>query len=134
VLAGAGSSGSLVANLLQTVKAGTVVGTGLNYGTVAALLTSVGGGGSVGTVTNGPEVLGLNFRPRPAQISLAVVGVGSVASQVGTILDGGLFLSAPTPIIGVGNVSAVGTLAPSGLTVSFIMGSRPDIITLQPAP
>ena len=134
VLAGAGSSGSLVANTLQTIKAGTVVGTGLNYGTVAALLTSVGGGGNAGTVTNGPGILGLTFRPRPAQISLAVVGVGSVASQVGTIIDGGLFLSAPTPIIGLGNVSAVGTLVPSGLTVSFIMGSRPDVITLQPAP
>lgn len=133
-IGGAGSAATLAANVMQTVKAGSVVGTGLNYGTVAALLTSVGGAGSAGTVTNGPEVLGLNFRPRPAQVSLAVVGVGSVAAQVGSIVDGGLFLSAPTPIVSTAPIAAVGTLAPSGLTVSFVMGSRPDIITLQPAP
>jgi hypothetical protein len=132
VLAGAGSSGSLVANVLQTVKVATVVGTGLGYGTGNALIGSAGGSGSAGTVTNGPEVLGLNFRPRPANITLAVVGSGSVAAQVGSIVDGGLFLSAPVPVVSI-NPAATG-ISISGATVSFVMGSRPDIITLQPAP
>lgn len=133
-IGGAGSAATMAANVMQTVKTGTVVGTGLNFGTLSALLTSSGGGGSVGTVTNGPEVLGLFFRPRPAQISLAVVGVGSLAAQAGTILDGGLFLSGPNAVVALNAVPAVGTLSPSGATISFVMGSRPDIITVQPAP
>lgn len=133
-IGGAGSAATLVANVMQTVKAGTVVGSGLNYGTVSALLTSVGGAGNGGTVTNSPEFLGLAFRPRPAQISLAVTGVGTLAAQTGTVIDGGLFLSAPQPVVATTPIVAVGTLAPSGSTISFVMGSRPDIITVQPAP
>lgn len=133
VLAGAGSSGSLVANMLQTVKAGSVVGTGLGYGTLGALLTSTGGGGSTGTVTNGPEMLGLFFRPRPAQVNLAVTGGGTIAAQVGTIIDGGLFLSAPNPVLAINPLPAANVTV-SGATISFIMGSRQDIVTLQPAP
>jgi len=129
VLAGAGSSGSLVANVMQTVKAGSVIGSGLGYGTGNVLVTSAGGAGSAGTVTNGQEVLGLNFRPRPAQVVLT--GNGTVAAQVGSIVDGGLFLSAPGPVVGY---NPSGSLTPSGATISFVMGSRPDIITLQPAP
>lgn len=133
VLAGAGSSGSLVANVMQTVKAGTVVGTGLGYGTVGALLTSAGGAGSAGTVTNGPEVLGLFFRPRPAQVNLTVTGGGTIAAGVGSIVDGGLFLSAPTPVLATNPLPGANVTV-SGATISFVMGSRPDIITLQPAP
>lgn len=133
VLAGAGSSGSLVANVMQTVKAGTVVGTGLGYGTVGALLTSAGGAGSAGTVTNGPEVLGLAFRPRPAQLNLTVTAGGTLSAQVGSIVDGGLFLSAPTAVI-ASNPLPGANVTVSGATVSFVMGSRPDIILMQPAP
>lgn len=131
-IGGAGSGATLVANVMQTVKAGTVVGTGLGYGTGNALVTSAGGGGNGGTVVNSPEFLGLFFRPRQANISLAVVGSGSVAAQLGTVLDGGLFLSAPAAVVAI-NPAATG-ISVSGATVSFVMGSRPDIITLQPAP
>lgn len=132
-IGGAGSSGSMNANVMQTVKAGSVVGTGLGYGTLGALLTTTGGGGSVGTVTNGPEVLGLFFRPRPAQVNLAVTGGGTIAAQTGTILDGGLFLSAPNAVLAVNPLPAANVTV-SGATISLIMGSRPDIITVQPAP
>jgi hypothetical protein len=131
-IGGAGSAATLVANVMQTVKAGTVVGTGLGFGTGNALLVSAGGSGAAGTVVNGPEVLGLNFRPRPAQVVLTGNAGGTVAAQVGSIVDGGLFLSAPTPVLAT-NPAAVNTSI-SGATISFVMGSRPDIITLQPAP
>lgn len=130
---GAGSAATLVANVMQTVKAGSVVGTGLGYGTVGALLSSSGGSGNGGTVTNSPEFNNLFFRPRPAQVNLAVTGGGTLAGQVGTIVDGGLFLSAPNAVVSYNPLSAANVTV-SGATVSFVMGSRPDIITLQPAP
>ena len=53
----------------------------------------------------------------------------ATAASVGTIYDGGLFLAAPTaafpPTLG-----AVGTVG----TVAFVMGSKPDIAVIQPAP
>ena len=132
-IGGAGSGATLAANVMQTVKAGTVIGTGLGYGTVSALVTSVGGAGNAGTITNSPEFLGLGFRPRPAQVSLAVTGGGTIAAQTGTIIDGGLFLSAPTAVVATNPLPAANVTI-SGATVSFIMGSRPDIIGIQPAP
>lgn len=132
-IGGAGSGATLAANVMQTVKAGSVVGTGLGYGTVAALLTSVGGAGNAGTITNSPEFLGIGFRPRPAQVSLAVTGGGTIAAQTGTVIDGGLFLSAPTAIVATNPLPAANVTI-SGATMSFVMGSRPDIITVQPAP
>lgn len=132
-IGGAGSGATLAANVMQTVKAGSVVGTGLGYGTVAALMTSVGGAGNGGTITNSPEFLGLGFRPRPAQVSLAVTGGGTIAAQTGTIIDGGLFLSAPNVIVATNPLPGANVTI-SGATMSFVMGSRPDVITVQPAP
>jgi len=132
-IGGAGSNATLAANVMQTVKAGSVVGTGLGYGTVGALLTTSGGAGNAGTVTNSPEFLGLAFRPRPAQINLAVTAGGTLAAQVGTIVDGGLFLSAPAAVIATNPLPGANVTV-SGATISFVMGSRPDIITVQPAP
>lgn len=131
--AGAGSAATLTANVMQTVKAGSVVGTGLGYGTVSALLTSSGGAGATGTVVNSPEFLRLHFRPRPAQVDLAVTGGGSIAAQVGTIVDGGLFLSAPNPVVATNPLPGANVTI-SGATISFVMGSRPDIAIVQPAP
>lgn len=132
-IGGAGSAATLVANVMQTVKAGSVVGTGLGYGTVGALLTTSGGSGNGGTITNSPEFNNLAFRPRPAQVNLAVTGGGTLSAQVGTIVDGGLFLSAPNAVLAINPLSAANVTI-SGATVSLVMGSRPDIITLQPAP
>lgn len=131
--AGAGSAATLVANIMQTIKAGSVVGTGLGYGTVGALLTSTGGAGNTGTITNGQAFLGLGFRPRPAQINLAVTAGGTIAAQTGTIIDGGLFISAPNAVV-VTNPLPGANVTVSGATISFIMGSRPDVAVVQPAP
>ncbi len=134
-VSGAGTQATVAAVVLQTITLASVTGTGVGFGTVAAGMTSVGGGWPTGTITNGPEFLGLAFRPRPAQVSLAVTGaptLGSIAVQAGSIIDGGLFASAPTAVVALG--SAAGTVGSVvGPTIALTMGSRPDIVILQPA-
>ena len=136
-VAGAGTQGTVVANVMQTVTAASVSGAGSGYGTISALLTTVGGAPAAGTIVNSPEYLGLAFRPRPAQIGLAVTAAanGTLATQVGTIYDGGLFLtnSAPGFVLQTTPITAT-TVAVVGATIALTMGSRHDIVTLQPAP
>jgi hypothetical protein len=126
-VSGAGSGGTVTANFLQTVTAGSVSGQGTGYGTLGVLLTTTGGGPNTGSVTNPPDI---KFRPRPAQINLAVTNLGTLATQVGTILDGGLFLGAPNPVLAVGALG--GSLV--GATLALTMGSVPDVAIVQPAP
>lgn len=120
---GAGSSGSLTANVLQTVVSGSVSGTGTGFGTAIDIL-SYGGTPVAGTITNNPEALGLAWLPRQAQISAPSVTAGAVAA----IYDGGLFQSAPTFL-------ALGTLAGSvAPTLAMVMGGRIDKVDIQAAP
>lgn len=136
-ISGAGSNGSLTANVLQTVTAASVSGAGSGYGTVSALLSTVGGVPAAGSISNGPDALGLAWRPRPAQVGLAVTAAanGTLAAQLGTIYDGGLFLTSAVPnyVIQTQPITAT-TQAYVGATIALTMGSRPDIVTLQPAP
>jgi hypothetical protein len=135
VLAGAGSAGSVVANILQTIVSASVSGVGTGYpvsGT--ALLTTVGGAQQAGTITNNPDFLNLAFRPRPADIGITSNSGGTLTTQLGTIYDGGLFLSAPGLVIAppaTGSVALATVVSP---TISFTMGSTQDHIMLQPAP
>ena len=56
-----------------------------------------------------------------------------VEPETGTIVDGGLFEAAPTPVvIGGAQAGAAGSIA--GPTVVFTMGTRPDIAVSQTAP
>jgi hypothetical protein len=122
-IGGAGSSGSITANVLQTVVSGTVSGTGTGFGTAVSILTS-GGAPLPGSITNGPDSTYLTFMPRPANISSPSVTAGAVAA----IYDGGLFESAPT-------FTALGALAGSvAPTLAMIMGGRADIAIIQPGP
>ena len=122
-IGGAGASGSLTANVLQTVVSGTVSGTGTGYGTAVSILTT-GGAPVQGTITNGPLFNYLEFEPRPANISAPSVTAGAVAA----VYDGGLFESAPTfTVLGALGASVAPTLA-------MIMGGRPDIVIVQPGP
>ena len=133
---GAGTGATLTANVLQTVTAASVVGTLTGpVGTGAALLTTVGGAPNAGSLTNDPFGLYLAFRPRPAQIGLTITGGASIAPQAGTIYDGGLFMSAPTAIIATNPfaTSNAATLV-NAATLTLTMGSRNDIVTIQPAP
>lgn len=132
-IAGAGSSGSLVANVLQTVTAATVSGIGLGFGaSAAAMLSTTGGVPTTGSISNNPDALLLAWRPRQAQIGLTSNAGGTLTTQVGTIYDGGLFLTstAPTAVL-LSSYLATPSTAP---TIALTMGSRPDIVSIQPAP
>lgn len=127
---GAGTAATVVANVMQTITKASVTGGGTGYGTLAALLTTTGGGPNAGTITNSPEFLNLAFRPRPAQVNLTVTNLGTLAAQAGTILDGGLFLSAPNPVIATGGLAG----SVGGATLALTMGSTTDFAIVQPAP
>ena len=136
-VAGAGTGASLSAMVLQTVTAASVSGAGSGYGTISALLTTVGGVPAAGSISNNADGLGLAWLPRPAQIGLAVTAAagGTLGTQLGTIYDGGLFLtnSAPAFVLSTSPITAT-TVAVVGATIALTMGSRKDVVTLQPAP
>lgn len=137
-VSGAGTNATLVANVLSSITAATVSGAGSGYGTLQALLTTIGGAPSLGSVTNA-ELNGLSWRPRPAQIGLAVSAAanGTIAAQNGTIYDGGLFLqsgvAAPNYVVLTSPTTAT-TQAYVAATIALTCGTRADIITLQQAP
>jgi hypothetical protein len=120
-IGGAGTSGSLTANVMQTVVSGSITGAGAGTN---ALGTTFGGAPLQGSITNGPMSNFLAFEPRPANIGFAAVTVGFP----GVIYDGGLFESAPTAVLVPG--SGIATVA----TVALVLGSKPDIVILQPGP
>jgi hypothetical protein len=121
-IGGAGTSGSLTANVMQTVVSATISGAGAGYTTAGA--TTYGGVPVSGTITNSPEAEGLAWEPRPANMSFPSVAQNSPA----TIYDGGLFLGAPTVVtMPTGGVATIATIAPT-------MGSRADRVILQGAP
>jgi hypothetical protein len=130
-VSGVGSQGTVSPIMVQTITKGSVTGAGTGFGTIGVELTTVGGAPPTSTYTNSPTNLYLAYKPRPAQIGLTGTGSGgTVAAQAGTIYDGGLFYSTPSPIVSAGAQS--GSLA--GPTVALTMGSVPDIAYLQPAP
>jgi len=132
-VSGAGSQATITPVVMQTIASATVSGGGTGFGTVSAMLTTVGGAPPAGTITNGPDFTNLAFRPRPAQLTLAITGTGTVSTQAGTIIDGGLFEGAPTPVIIAGAQEGVsGSVV--GPTIAFTMGSRSDIAVIQQAP
>jgi hypothetical protein len=117
---GAGTSGSLTANVLQTVVSSSVTGAG--SGGSAYVTTS--GGVPVAGIGNSPSAEGIAWLPRPAQISSS-----ATANSAGTIYDGGLFEAAPAAAV-VAGIGATSTIA----TVALTMGSFYDIAVVQPAP
>lgn len=130
-IAGAGSSGSVSAIVMQTVVSGTVSGPGVGYGTAEIGIISIGGIPATGAVTASPDALRLAWQPRPANIGLTPANTSVSLASAAVIYDGGLFLGAPT----FGVILNPATAAPSTLaTLAFAMGSRPDIATIQAAP
>ena len=123
---GAGTSGSLTANVMQTVVSSTLSTVGTGYTT--ALMTTYGGAPVAG-IANTPFAAGLAFLPR--QANLAFTASVSVATPA-TIYDGGLFEAAPVFVQVPAPFPAAGafTLA----TPVNVMGSRSDIIVVQPTP
>lgn len=132
-IAGAGSSATLVPNVLQTMLTASIVGGGTGtFGSVTALLSTAGGAASQGTITNGPEFNFRAWRPRMAQVGLSVTGTNSIAPQVGSIYDGGLFLTTPTPVLL--SQPATGTTISSIGTIVLTWGGTQDHVIMQPAP
>ncbi len=123
---GAGTSGSLTANVLQTVVSSTLSTVGTGYTT--ALMTTYGGAPVAG-ISGSPIQEGLSFLPR--QANLAFPSSVSVATAA-VIYDGGLFESAPVFVQVPSPFPAAGafTLA----TPVNVMGSRMDIVVIQPTP
>jgi hypothetical protein len=123
---GAGAA-AITPVILQTVTAVTVSAAGATYGTVGPLVTSSGGGytGAADAVGN-PAVSHTGFIPIPV-MGLGVIGTATIASV--TILDGGLFVSTPNPII-IGSNSNPVTASLASLT--FAMGTKPDSVFIQP--
>lgn len=129
---GAGTSGSLTANVMQTIITATVTGPGTGYGTSGIPLITGGGAPVAGTITNNPFALFLEFEPRPANIVITPGNTSISVATAGTIYDGGLFESAPSVLLtlGAGGGGATTTIATLGLN----MGSRPDIAIIQTGP
>ena len=131
-IGGAGLSGSITANVMQTVVAATVSGPGVGYGTAQSLITTVGGVPVTGSITNNPDSTYLAWEPRPAQIGLTPSNTSVSVGSSGAIYDGGLFEGAPSIIVGLGTGA---TAFPTTVaTVALTMGSRADIAVIQPAP
>jgi hypothetical protein len=116
--AGVGTNATIAAVQMLTCTTASITGTGTNFG--GSGITTTGGAPSVGTITNGPDFLHLSFKPRPLQATVTVTGSGTVAGQVATIIDGGLFEGVPN-----GSV-------PVGSTLALTMGTTQDIVVLQP--
>ena len=135
-ISGAGTNATLTPFSMQTVTAASVsTGAAAGYGTVSALLSTIGGVPPQGTITNGPDYNYLSWLPRPAQISLAITGAGSIAPQIGTIYDGGLFNTHTVPgFVLATQPGLAGTGTVNLLALALTMGSAADIVILQPAP
>ena len=123
-IAGAGASGAATALRMSTFASATVASAGTWTG--GAYMSTVGGGAAATAQFANPAIDGTGFIPRPAQASL--LGATSISS-VGTIYDGGLFVSAPTVIVG----AVGGALAPaSTATVTATYAGAGDGVLLQP--
>lgn len=127
-IGGAGSSGSLTANVLQTVVSGTLSSAGTGYGTAGVGFTTYGGAPVAGAITNSPEANYIAWLPRQANIAVTAASVSLAAPAV--VYDGGLFQSAPSVVALAAPGGGLQTIA--GLTA--VMGSRYDIALIQPGP
>ncbi len=156
-LSGAGTAGTVSAIMCQTVISTSVIGSStITGGGGNALLTSVGGypqsaGGATpitGTITNAPVYLiaggfttagggggyGLWARPRALQAVLPAASNTIVAgANPAIIYDGGLFFGVPTPVLAQGSPFLATPVTIIGnSTLTFSMGSRPDLVLMQP--
>ena len=134
-VAGAGANGTVSPIMMQTVTSASVVGGSTIAGVTGAAVTSQGGFPPQGTFTNSAPYLYLVGRARPIQASLTVGAVGTIAAQVGALYDSGLFYGTPTAILQTLQLtaSAPGTIIGTS-TIVLAMGSRPDLVKMQPGP
>lgn len=123
-VSGTGGSGSTVIGvLLQTVTAASISGAGIGYGT-AAEITTIGGYNTSTEAFTNPSIEAKGFIPRKAIIGPPTLTATSLTA-VGTIVDGGLFVSAPTAIVMSNGVPT------AGATVLLTLGSAPYTAGIQ---
>lgn len=125
---GAGTSGSLTANVMQTVVSGTLSSAGTGYGTGGVGFVTYGGAPVPGAIASSPEANYLAWLPRQANIAVTAASLSLAAPA--TVYDGGLFQSAPSFAALAAPGGGLQTIA--GLTA--VMGSRYDIAIIQPGP
>jgi len=124
-----GSGASVVAHYMQTVTSVGIPGAGVSVGTGIGLIGTVGGGAPITSQWNNPNIEHTNFIPR--QSSTPATFASSITA-IGTIIDSGLFISAPTPIMSFPANSTGGLLTSASLpSVSLFMGSVLDTIVVQ---
>ena len=129
---GVGVTATVTAVYMQTITAATVSGQGTGYGTAAGAIMTVGGVPSTG-ISNTPDNNYLAWFPRPANIGLTPANTSVSVGSPGVVYDGGLFLGTPSALWVAGVGAGAETTVTLG-TVAFVMGSRPDICVMQPAP
>lgn len=130
-LAGAGSSGSISAIVMQTIVSGSVSGAGVGYGTAEFGISTIGGVPATGAISANPDGLRLAWQPRPAQLGLTGANTSVSVGSGAVVYDGGLFLGTPTLLV----APSSGAAAPSTVaTLAVVLGSRPDVATIQAAP
>jgi hypothetical protein len=121
---GAGTSGSVVAVMCNTISSGSVVTGGTGYS--GGAITTFGGVPSATPQWTNPAIQLTAAIPRQAQIGLFATG-GSLIS-VSTIYDGGLFFGTPTAVALGNGLAAVSSLA----SVQVTLGSATDTVFIQP--
>lgn len=127
---GAGTSGSLTANVLQTIVSGTLTSAGTGYGT-GGVAFQTWGGNPVAGIGNSPSNELIAWTPRPANVAVTATSL-SVAAPA-TVYDGGLFQS--TPSIAASTALTTGGTPPTTIAgLTAVMGSFYDIAVIQPAP
>lgn len=114
-ITGSGASATATPLFLETVTQATIVNTAnYNYSTFTMLTTMGGNTTSPSAAFTNPDISLANFVPRPAQMSVATSS-GTITS-VTSIIDAGLFITAPTPLVLSSSVS-ISTIATFALNL-----------------
>lgn len=122
-ITGAGASATATPLFMQTATSVTVASGGGGYGTYTNI-TTIGGYNTVASPSfTNPTIQLYDFVPRQAQIAVALTG--TAITSVTSVVDGGLFLSAPGPVpVTNGIVSTVASL-------TMVLGSANTTVKIQ---
>lgn len=119
---GGGTSASATPIFLQTISSISVTTAGSSLNT-AAVLSTMGGAAVTGTYSSQG-----GFLPRQANTQLSLTATGGIGSLKGGIVDGGMFLAAPTALV----IGAGGAPFAAATVISLNMGSTQDTVLIQP--
>lgn len=128
-VAGSGASATVSPVVPQSLQSISISGGGTGFGNAMnAMVTTAGGGTAPTDAIGNPEINLKNFIPRPALGTATSNAGGTLVSDV--VYDGGLFTSAPAPIL----IAATGLAPTAAATLVFTMGGVNDTVLIQPAP